>query len=201
MDAGPTGAVCGSRGRPSGMPGKRERAECGCLARELPPPPPRKEDCPVPLTSLNAAEVTAWLKEYYASSTFNVCKHQPLPMMRGAEPMRIYLKDDAVPVAVHRPSPIPAHWQQKVKDDIERDIRLGVLEHVPLNTPVTWCSRMHIVAKKNGEPRRVVDLRPVNAASKRQTHYVEPPYSQARSIPPNHLGGLVMRGTATTRCH
>ena len=30
-----------------------------------------------------------------------------------------------------------------------------------------------------------MDLRPVNAASKRQTHYVEPPYSQARSIPPN----------------
>merc|ERR1712239_16836 len=89
------------------------------------------------------------------------------------------------PVAVHRPATIPAHWQDKVQEDIERDIRLGVLERVPLNTPVTWCSRMHIVAKKNGEPRRVVDLRPVNAASKRQTHYVEPPYSQARSIPPN----------------
>ena len=43
---------------------------------------------------------------------------------------------------------------------------------------------MHVVAKKNGEPRRVVDLRPVNAASLRQTHYVEPPYSQARSVPP-----------------
>ena len=44
---------------------------------------------------------------------------------------------------------------------------------------------MHIVAKKSGEPRRVVDLRPVNAASKRQTHYVEPPFSKARSISPN----------------
>ena len=142
---GPTGAVCGSHAWSTGIPGERARAECGCLARELPPPPPRKEDCPVPLTSSNAAAVTSWLKDYFTSSTFNVCKHQPLPMMRGAEPMRIYLKDDAVPVAVHRPSPIPVHWQAKVKDDIERDIRLGVLERVPLNTPVTpvtWRRRM-----------------------------------------------------------
>ena len=99
--------------------------------------------------------------------------------------MRIFLKEDEVPVAVHRPYPILAHWQEKVKEDIERDIRLGVLERVPLNTPVTWCSHMHIVVKKSGEPRRVVDLRPVNAASKRQTHYVELPYAQTRSIQPN----------------
>ena len=70
-----------------------------------------------------------------------------------------------------------------VKADIERDIKLGVLERVPANTPVTWCSRMHVVAKKNGDPHRVVDSRPVNAASRRQTHHVEPPYSQARGIP------------------
>ena len=97
--------------------------------------------------------------------------------------MRLLVKEDAVPHAVHKPATIPAHWQQKVRDDIERDIRLGVLERVPQNTPVTWCSRMHVVAKKNGEPRRVVDMRHVNAASKRQTHYVEPPFSQARSVP------------------
>ena len=72
-----------------------------------------------------------------------------------------------------------------MKEDIERGIRLGVLERVPLNTPVTWCSRMHIVAKMNGELRGFVDLQPVNAASRRHTHYVEPPYSQARSIPSN----------------
>ena len=98
--------------------------------------------------------------------------------------MRILLKEDAVPVAVYRPSTIPAHWQEQVCADIERDIELGVLERVPQNTPVTWCSRMHVVAKKSGEPRRTVDLRPVNAASKRMTHYVEPPYSQARAVPP-----------------
>ena len=45
-------------------------------------------------------------------------------MMKGAEPMRIFLREDAVPVAVHRPATIPAHWQEKVREDIEWDIRL-----------------------------------------------------------------------------
>ncbi len=43
---------------------------------------------------------------------------------------------------------------------------------------------MHVVAKKNWEPRMVVDLRPGNAASHYQTHNVEPPFGQARGVPP-----------------
>ena len=91
------------------VPGGHKLAECGCPVRELPPTPPSKSDCPFKLTPDKAAAIMGWFKEYYTSSTFNVCKHQPLPMMRGAEPMRIHLKEDAVPVAVNRPSSIPAH--------------------------------------------------------------------------------------------
>ena len=159
----------------------RKLADCGCLLRTL--PPPRPTTIPFEPVASNVNKLTEWMMEYYAASTFNTCEHQPLPMMRGVPPMRIHIKEGAVPVAVHRPAAIPAHWQQKVKDDIERDIRLGVLERVPANTPVTWCSRMHVVSKKNGNPRHVVDLRPVNAAAERQTHYVEPPFEQARGIP------------------
>ena len=65
-------------------------------------------------------------------------------MMHGAKPMWILLKEDAVPIAIHRPTTIPAHWQEQVHADIERDIKLGVLERAPQNTPVTWCSRMHV---------------------------------------------------------
>ena len=157
-------------------------AACGCLRRELPPESPREPPCE--LIKENVGIIEAWFKDIYASSTFNTCTHQPLPMMKGYKPMRLHMREDVEPVAVHRPAVIPVHWQDKVKKDIERDIRLGVLERVPFNTPVTWCSRMHVVAKKNGEPRRVVDLRPVNAAAKRQTHYVEPPFAQASAIPP-----------------
>ncbi len=104
------------------------------------------------LSAGTSQQVREWLLDYYASSTFNTCEHQLLPMMKGVPPMRILMKDGAEPVAVHRPAAIPAHWQEKVKADIERDIKLGVLERVPANTPVTLCSRMHVVAKKNGDP-------------------------------------------------
>ena len=138
----------------------RRLAECGCLERTL--PPEAAQEPPFPATPGNVERLACWLKETYASSTFNTCEHQKLPMMKGAPPMRIHVREDVEPVAVHRPASIPAHWQAKVKSDIERNIKLGVLERVPANTLVTWCSRMHVVSKKNGDPWRVVDMRPVN---------------------------------------
>ena len=42
-----------------------------------------------------------------------------------------------------------------------------------------------MVGKKTGEPRRVVDLREINSATIRQTHYMEPPFSQAMGIQPH----------------
>merc|ERR1712082_427555 len=170
----PPKASADARGRPL--------APCGCLLRVPPPPAPTKP--PFVCSPENVPKLEAWFLERYAASTFNKCVHQPLPMMQGAEPMRLLLKDGAVPVAIHKPAVIPAHWQDQVRDEIERDIQLGVLERVPHNTPVTWCSRMHVVTKKSGEPRRVIDFRAVNAASRRQTHYVEPPFAQARGVPP-----------------
>ena len=72
--------------------------------------------------------------------------------MTGQPPLRIHVKEGVEPVAIHRPSTIPAHWVKKVREDLEQDVALGVLEKVPSNTPTTWCSRMHIVGKKTGEP-------------------------------------------------
>ena len=81
-----------------------------------------------------------------------------LPLMSGLPPLRILTRDEVEPKVVHRPAIVPAHWMAKVREDLERDIALGVLERVPQNTPVTWCARMHVVGKKNGDPHRVVDL-------------------------------------------
>ena len=94
------------------------------------------------------------------------------------------MKDGAEPVAVHRPSAIPVHWVDQVRLELERDIALGVIERVPSNTPTTWCSRMHVVGKKDGNPRRVVDLRAVNSATTKETHVTETPFKQAMGIEP-----------------
>ena len=129
-------------------------------------PPPIPEKLPYPATEENREKLEKWLLEYYKGSTFNVCEHQPLPLMSGP-PLEIHVDPEAEPQAVHTPIPVPVHWQKSVKAGLDRDVRLGVIEPVPWGTPTTWCSRMVTVSKKDGTPRRTVDLQPLNAASVR----------------------------------
>ncbi len=161
----------------------RVLAECGCLKQTLPPRVP--EVPPFELEPGNVARMEQSFLDTYASSSFNICPHQPLPMMLGLPPLRILTNEETEPKVVHRPATVPAHWMAKVREDLERDIALGILERVPQNTPVTWCAHMHVVGKKTGEPRQVVDLRGLNQATIRQTHYTEPPFSQAMGIKPH----------------
>ena len=100
-------------------------------------------------------------------------------------PMRIMVDPDATPVAYHTPIPVPIHWQEAVKAGLDRDVELGVIEPVPVGTPVTWCSRMVIAAKKSGEPRRTVDFQPLNRHAVRETHHTPSPSHLARTVPPN----------------
>ena len=52
-------------------------------------------------------------------------------------PVEIHLKDDALPKAVHKPAPVPVHWQDQVYKDLLRDEALSVVEKVPYGEPVT----------------------------------------------------------------
>ena len=131
------------------------RQSCDCPRRELPPPLPTK--LPFPATTENREKLQGYLLDYYKSSTFNTCEHQPLPLMSGP-PLKLRIDPDAEPVAHHSPIPVPVHWQDKVKADLDRDVHLGVIEPVPVGEPITWCHRMVVCSKKNGEPRRTVDL-------------------------------------------
>lgn len=155
---------------------------CDCPRRALPPPVPR--NMPFPPTEQNVEKIKQWLLDYYASSTFNVCPHSQLPLMTGP-PVKLMVDPEAKPVAVHTPIPVPMHWQAKVKAGLDRDVSLGVIEPVPIGEPVTWCHRMVVCRKKNGEPRRTVDLQTLNAHCTRETHHTQSPFHQARAIPSN----------------
>lgn len=102
------------------------------------------------------------------SFDFNTCCHQPLPMMAG--PLNI--DPEATPVVAHKTASVPVHWEGKV------NVRLGVIEKVPIGTPDTWCQRMMIVGKSNGEPRCVIDFQPLNAHATRETHHPLPSSSR-----------------------
>ena len=155
---------------------------CSCPTRQLPPPTPT--DLPMEATEESTEPLRQWLVDYYSSSTFNTCEHLPLTKMDGP-PLRLMIDKDADPVACHKAIPVPLHWQAEVKEALDRDVQLGVIEPVPVGDPVTWCHRMVVVSKKNGKPRRCVDLQPLNRHAARETHHTASPFHQARSVPGN----------------
>ena len=153
---------------------------CTCPTRA--PPPPRPTSLPFPATEANRGLLEQHLLDLYAASSFNVCEHQPLPMMTGP-PLRLNIDPLATPKPCHTPIAIPIHWQDEVKAGLDRDVRLGVLEQVPLGTPDTWCHRMVICTKKNGSLRRTIDFQQLNRHATRETHHTQSPFHQARAVP------------------
>ena len=154
---------------------------CTCPRRESPPPPP---ELPCPATPENVEKLENFVREYYASSAFNRCERQPLPVMNESPPCRLFVDPDAKPVALHKPRQVPVHWQEKVKKDLDRDVRMEVLEGPLMDDPAEWCAAMQIAAKKNGDPRRTVDFQGLNRACQRQTHAVKAPFHQCSAVPP-----------------
>ena len=158
-------------------------SKCTCPERGQDPPPLPKQLPPgLTATKADVPALKHWLLDHYSATAFNVCEHQPLPMMKG-EPLKLHVDPNAKPIAVHKPVLVPIHWQDKVFKDLERDVDIGVLERVSPNTPTTWCSRMVITAKSDGTPRRTVDLQPQNRHSVRQTHHVPSPFHLANKVP------------------
>ena len=159
---------------------------CSCPARStIPPPLPTAVPADISVADDQAPGLLKqWLLDHYASTVFNTCEHQKLPMMTGT-PLQLHVDPAAKPVACHKVTPVPLHWKYKVKADLDRDVALGVLEKVPDNTPVDWLSRMVITAKSNGDPRRTIDYQPLNKHSRRQTFPVQSPFQLACQIPPN----------------
>ena len=155
---------------------------CDCAPRV--PPPARPNCLPFDATVENNGKMKQWILDRYASSTFNKCPHQPLPMMTGP-PIEIHVDPAATPVAVHTPAPTPIHWRNEIERQLQNDVTLGVIEKVEPNTPTTWCHRAIWVRKPDGSPRRVVDLQSLNRHCIRNTHHTVPPFQQARLIPPN----------------
>jgi len=153
---------------------------CSCPCRTA--PPMRPTSLPFECSEDNNEKMEKWLIDRFSSSTFNTCPHQSLPSMSGP-PVEIHLKDGVTPTAVHKPSPIPIHWQDQVYSDLLRDEALGVIEKVPYGEPVQWCHRMVVTRKHDGTPRRTVDLSPLNKHCQRETFANDSPFHLARRLP------------------
>ena len=163
-------------------PSQHKSITCTCSPRTK---PKRPNKLPFPAIPENNAKMEKWIKDYFETSTFNICSEQPLPKMSGP-PVEIHLKDGAVPYKAQTAISIPIHWQKPVKELYAKDLALGVLEPSPTNEDNEWCHREVYIAKSSGEPRRTVDYKPgLNRWVKRDAYATESPFHVVRRIPNN----------------
>ena len=79
----------------------------------------------------------------------------------------IKIKENAQPV-IHAPRKVPVALRAKVKDELDRMQRLGVL--CPVDEPTDWVSSMVVITSKPNKTRICIDPRDLNQAIRRE-HY------------------------------
>ena len=81
---------------------------------------------------------------------------------------QIQLKSDAKPYVLYTARNVPIPLRVKVKQELTRMEKLGVISKV--DKPTRWCAGMVVVPKKFGDVRICVDLKPLNESVLRETH-------------------------------
>ena len=81
--------------------------------------------------------------------------------------------DPDIPPVVHPPRRIPHAKRSKLKQELDRMVRSGIIEKVPINEPADWVNSTVVVDKPNGSVRVCLDPRDLNVAIKRE-HYPLP---------------------------
>ena len=71
-----------------------------------------------------------------------------------------------------------------MEEGLDRDVKLGIIEKLPANTPAIWCHKMVVTSKPGStKPRRTVDMSSLKKVSYRLTHPGAPPFLEAQSVP------------------
>ena len=109
---------------------------CSCPARNL--PPTTRPALPCDPTAANLPRLKQYILDRFASSAFNMCERQKLPLLNDSPPIRLHVDPEAQPYAAHKPAQVALHWRDAVKAGLDRDKRLGVIRRVALNEPTIW---------------------------------------------------------------
>ena len=88
--------------------------------------------------------------------------------LMNCEPVKIELSDNAEPYCVNTARKVPFPLLPKVKEELDRMLKEGIIEEV--TEPTDWCAPMVPVVKPNGKVRICVDLRKLNEAVKRERY-------------------------------
>lgn len=71
------------------------------------------------------------------------------------KPLDITFTPDTTPSAVHTLISAPHYWKKRFKQDLDRDITMGIIEPVLVGIPTNCYSRMLVTTKKTAH---TVDL-------------------------------------------
>ena len=137
----------------------------GCPVRAEPPNPMTHNET-ADFDNLAVEVLRKRIVERYMASAFNNCRNQKLKMMSTEEPLKLFVDPKVKPVSIHKAAVIHIHLKEAVKADLDTDVRLGILVKVDINSPVKWLSRMIVTLKKDGTPRRIIDYKRLNDASR-----------------------------------
>ena len=105
----------------------------------------------------------------------------PLKPMKGP-PMKIHLKDGAVPFAIHTPRQIIFAFRNQVKEELDSMVALGIIKPTD-DEPSEWCHPILVVPKNSGV-RTTVDLTKLNSQVSRQIPPSPTPFAAIRSVDP-----------------
>ena len=165
------------------MPLKNGILTCGCFVRAEAPDPISFRDV-AGFDGMPRESLRRLIIKQYAHSGFNNCRVQPLAMMNTDKPLWLFVDPAVKPVAIHKAAIIPIHLKARVKADLDRDVRLGILEKGDINSPVKWLGRMLVTMKKDGSPCRIIDYKKLNNAKLWQTNITKSPFMCASACPP-----------------
>ena len=134
------------------------------------------------LSSTSPEEAMQYFLTEYADvlRTKDNVQDAPLKPMTGP-PMRIHLRDDAQPFAVHTPRLIPFAYREAVQAELDSMVAQGVIAPVG-DDPSPWCHPMVVVQKADGGVRITTDLAKLNSQVSRPAHPSPTPFSAIRSV-------------------
>ena len=98
----------------------------------------------------------------------------------NSKPMKILLKDDAIPFALPVPRQIPLAFRRMVKTELDQLVQAAVI--APVLEATDWVHPMVVVPKPNGGLRLCVDLQKLNKYVRRPYHPLKSPAEAISNI-------------------
>ena len=146
-------------------------------------PPKRPKLIPFEPTEENIPKLKQFLLDAFDSTSFNA--EGVFPTL-DVPPMKIHLRDDAVPRSHNTPNTIPLHSQKATKKLLDSMCKRDIIEKVCIDIVRLWRSKMVTQKKKNGVDIRItIDLAYLSSQCVRTPYPFSSPFHLASQVPNN----------------